>query len=344
MATQPDRRSAFRSPLPPNQRNGTLVRGKEAIPVSVVNESATGFLVAADHLNEMNVGEVLRFQVGDRRLEVRVARFGRDGSRTRIGLELVRELSYDERGTTFDITDSNRIPVARRKGTWLAIATLGMLAALTVVFAYQQYVGPSKSNESDKQALPAYNGMSDELRARLRQGPDVVNLLNDEMVRILDLTSAQQGAIGALASGDSKDDAQTLFNHAVELLRVDQQLRLHTILDAASSPLTKLNQYASRWPTADSAELYRRLGMGALALPRVADSLEFTTEQRRQLPALVEKALEDAEALKREAEVDRRGNRAKLLVEANSRLEQARDQALKLLTDSQRKRLGILSK
>jgi hypothetical protein len=126
------------------------------------------------------------------------------------------------------------------------------------------------------------------------------------------------------------------------MLRIDQQLRLQAMLDDAASPLDKLTHYADRhWPKADPAELFRRLGIGALLLPRVMTTLKMTTDQQAAMCSLVEQGLDEAESLQRQAQDDRRGNRRALLAEATGKLDVVKQQALALLTAEQRVQLGI---
>ncbi len=345
MSADLERRSAFRTPATLDANQGTLEFNDVSLPVQVVNESATGFLVSAERLEGLQIDSVVTLHINDRVCQVRVVRLLRNDQLIRIGLRLIGDLCYVEQGVMYQVDGKRRRVIERRKIKWITLAsTVGVVLTGLVVWFFRP-AGPAVG-DTGTSPIPRSDRphVSDALRTTLRRGPEAAVLLDSEMSEQLGLTDPQRARIAEIIAASTTDQQATLA-HAIESLRVDQQMRLQTILDEAASQVVKVQRYADRnLSSASVTDLYRRLGMAALVLPKVANRLELSDEQRQQILDIVERAFDEAGELQRQAADDRSGKIKQLQAEANAVLEQARSRVLAILSDAQRKTLDPLAK
>lgn len=354
-----DRRKTFRSPLALEDQAATLTFGRDEYAVRVLNVSAGGFEIMIPRKPPFQVGDNVFLLVTGKTSEVRVCRIMKSGAGAKVGLKLVRDVVKGGAGRP---GGWQRLfgPLVRLRTSTKAALIVGGMAAIVVVAVG---VGQGWHNQRQADALPrlhrwdgrlAEARLAPELKRTLRgrQGLEVLSV--PEVIELLELSPKQQRRISQLSAAAaelppqdqrSSSDLEVLSGlqrEALDALTELQKAQLEAVMRQAVSPTYFLRDLVRKhWPKADARELFVHLGAAALTLPKVADELNLSPQQREQIGPIVEAALDASEELYQQGRI--LVGSSEMAGKAEEVLEQARKEVLDLLTEQQRARLGAKS-
>ncbi|HEX4129495.1 MAG TPA: hypothetical protein VHZ24_05585 [Pirellulales bacterium] len=343
-----ERRNFFRAAVPGGGHAATLQWDKTRAGLRVVEESAGGFSAISVGVLEIERGTVAKLRCGERFAEVRVTHVQRHGTGQRLGLELIRDLTAEDMTTRRNSS----------KSTWLMVgmAATAMIAAMPMflrdrdraaILAIVPFMG---SEQPWRPKLPPLV-LKKETRQTIREHTGLDLLVQPEIARLLGLSDLQRAEFQELVTEQNarlNKNGKTSANElsvpiaespATQLLTPEQQWRLMEMVGQSVSPLKLIERTAQRtWPRANARQLFDRLGAAALALPSAAKELHLRPEQREQIAAIVELALDTSEDLFQQAASPRGGatdGSSDPATDANAVLEQARQDVLAVLSSDQ---------
>ncbi|HWA99082.1 MAG TPA: hypothetical protein VG713_11345 [Pirellulales bacterium] len=335
-----ERRRYFRAPIAAGGNAALLIWDDNQADVRVVEESAGGFTAVSILPLPIDRGVNGELRTNDRRMRVCVRSVVKSGTGVRIGLELMG-----------DLTHSDNDPRRRHKKGWMAVGVV--LAAMVVLvpilmqgraWSTMLVIFPFLKPEPGWRPEMPPLVLDKEVRQMVRRNGEIGLLLDGEIGRLLDLSDAQRREIERLVERDPERNAEEALEaepSELRMLNPEQRWRLHEILEQSTSPLKLIQRLALQtWPRANARQLLDRLGVAALTVSSTTKELKLTPEQQKKIATIIEAALDMSEDLYRDAKETDPPNELK--AKANAALEQARIEAMAVLTPDQVRILELL--